>query len=73
LLGAADAIQASIGIVMAKSHEPEYERTWAELQADLGVEEFDQCWQAGRIMTVAEATMLANQCNGASAILPLAL
>jgi hypothetical protein len=73
LLGAADAIHASLGIVMSQSHEPEYARTCAELQEHLGGENFDHYWQVGRSMTVVEATTLANQCNGASAILPLAL
>jgi tetratricopeptide (TPR) repeat protein len=67
LLGAADAIQASIGIVMTQSQEPEYTRTRAELQAHLGGEDFDHCWQAGRTMTMTEATTLANQCNRESA------
>ena len=72
LLGAVDAIQASIGIIMAQNHEPDYTRTYAELQAILGSEDFDHYWQVGRTMTVAAATTFANQCNRDSAILPLA-
>jgi tetratricopeptide (TPR) repeat protein len=62
LLGAADAIHASIGIVMSSSDEPDYECTREELQAHLGQADFGRCWQAGRTMTVAEITALVNEC-----------
>jgi predicted ATPase len=61
LLGAADAMQESIGLVISSSDEPDYERTGEELQAYLGQSGFERCWQEGRAMTVAEITALVNE------------
>ncbi|HMN28396.1 MAG TPA: hypothetical protein PKE45_09605, partial [Caldilineaceae bacterium] len=61
VLSAADAIQETIGVVIAASDEPDYERTREELQAQLGRADFERCWQAGHTMTVSKATMLVNE------------
>ena len=61
LIGAAAAIQESIGIVMVPSDEPDYGSTIAELRAQLGQSDFDRCRQTGHMLTVAEATALVKE------------
>lgn len=39
-------------------HEPFYQRTCTELQAELGQAAFDRCWQKGRTLTVTAVTIL---------------
>ena len=61
LIGAAAAIQESIGIVMVPSDEPDYASTIVELRAQLGQADFEQCWQTGHMMTAEEATALVEE------------
>lgn len=61
LLGAADAIRQSIDIVMVAADEPDYQRTIAEVQSQLGQADFDQYWQAGQKLTVSEAATLVHE------------
>ncbi len=61
LIGAADAIQKSIGIVIAPSDEPDYASTILELRTQLGQTDYDRCWQMGQMMTVGEATVLVKE------------
>jgi tetratricopeptide (TPR) repeat protein len=60
-LGAAEAIQQALGTGIAATDEPDYQRTRAELQAQLGQADFDRAWQTGHTLTVAAATMLIRE------------
>jgi predicted ATPase/DNA-binding CsgD family transcriptional regulator len=57
LIGAAAAIQESIGIVMVPSDEPDYGSTVSELRAQLGQADYEHWWQTGHRLTAAEATI----------------
>ena len=61
LIGAAAAIQESIGIVMVPSDEPDYESTVIELRAQLGQAGFDRYRQTGHMMTADEAAALVKE------------
>ena len=61
LVGAAAAIQESIGIVMVPSDEPDYESTVVELRAQLGQTGYEQCRQMGHMMTAEEAVALVKE------------
>jgi tetratricopeptide (TPR) repeat protein len=55
LWGAADALRTQIGAPMWPVDRPEYERRVAEARAQLGPEEWDAAWAAGRALTWEQA------------------
>jgi tetratricopeptide (TPR) repeat protein len=61
LIGAAEAILKSTGIVIIPSDQPDYESTIVELRAQLGQADFDHYCQTGHMVTVAEAPGLVKE------------
>src|SRR6185503_6601504 len=61
MIGAAAAIQESIGIVVVPTDEPDYETTVVELRAQLGQTGYDQSRQMGQLMTAEEAAVLVKE------------
>ncbi len=61
IIGAATAIQESIGIVVVPTDEPDYETTVIELCAQLGQAGYDNYRQTGQLMTAEEAAALAKE------------
>ncbi|MEZ4864257.1 MAG: LuxR C-terminal-related transcriptional regulator [Caldilineaceae bacterium] len=67
-LGAAEAIQAALGVGITAADEPDYQRTRIELQAQLGPADFDRCWLAGRALTVPAAAKLVHDFSSAQSL-----
>ncbi|MGQ0548180.1 MAG: ATP-binding protein [Armatimonadota bacterium] len=61
LLGAAEALRETLGIVMAPANRAEYERDVSNLRVGLGEEAMAQAWAEGRAMTINEAVSYALQ------------
>jgi tetratricopeptide (TPR) repeat protein len=61
LLGAAEALYATLGRTLPIASAPEYERTVAASRAALGEEAFTAAWQEGRALTPDQAADYALQ------------
>ena len=59
LLGAAEALRASIGSVIDPVDQPEYENHRASLRAEIGETRFAAAWDDGRVMTLEQAVAQA--------------
>jgi predicted ATPase/DNA-binding CsgD family transcriptional regulator len=51
LFGAVDALLRPMGVDLEPGDQPEFARDLARVQANLGMQVFDQCWEEGRTMS----------------------
>jgi non-specific serine/threonine protein kinase len=70
LFGSAEALRAPLNSVIDPADVPDYERLVAELRAALGDTAFDEAWQAGGALPLADAIALG--LRGAAAEAPSA-
>jgi hypothetical protein len=59
LLGAAEALAATLGRTLPVGNALEYERTVAAAHAALSAEAFASSWEQGRVMTLEQAVACA--------------
>jgi DNA-binding NarL/FixJ family response regulator len=61
LLGAAAALREALGVPVAATERPHYERILATVRAQLDSAAFSAAWESGRVLSIDDAVGLARQ------------